>query len=287
MDWLFGGLGDWLKEVLIDAIMASFNGMFDSVNDNVADIALQVGVTPGQWNLGVFAMVKTLSETIVLPIAGIILTFVVCYELIQLIIEKNNLHEFDVLNIYKWIIKTFCAVWILTNTFDIVLSIFDIAQHVVNQSALGIGYLGLGSDMMMSSIEAQLQTMGVGELFGLLLETQIIKLCMSIMSIIIFIVAWGRMLEIYITISVAPIPLSTLANRELGQIGQNYLKSLFALAFQGFLIMVCVAIYAVLLYMMTFTGLQGAMWGIAGYTVLLCFMLFKTGSISKSIFQAH
>jgi hypothetical protein len=288
MDWLFGGIADWLKELLIDAIMASFNGMFDMVNENVADIAAQVAETPGTWNLGVFYMVKTLSETIVLPIAGIILTFVMCYELIQLIIEKNNLHEFDTFNIFKWIFKTFIAVFILTNTFNIVLGIFDLAQYVVNTSGLAVGYLGLGSDLMTSSIEAQLADMGVGELLGLLLETQIVKLCMSIMSIIIFVVVFGRMLEIYITMSIAPIPLSTLANRELGQIGHNYLKSLFALAFQGFLIMVCVAIYAVLVYMIAFSAsIHAAMWTVAGYTVLLCFMLFKTGSIAKSIFQAH
>jgi hypothetical protein len=289
VDWLLGGLFDWIKEMLIDAIMDSFTSMFESVNAQVTDIAVQVGKTPGGWNPGVFSMVRTLSETVVLPIAGIILTFVMCYELIQLIIEKNNLHEFDTFNIYKWIFKTFIAVFILTNTFNIVMGIFDIAQQAVNQSAgIILGDLTLGNDAMMSAIEAQLQTMGIGELLGLFLETQIVKLCMGIMAIVIFVVVFGRMIEIYLVVSVAPIPFSTMANREWGQMGNNYLKSLFALAFQGFLIMVCVGIYAVLVSVIATSGnIHGAIWTVAGYTALLCFMLIKSGGLSKSLFGSH
>jgi len=192
-------------------------------------------------------MIRTLSETVVLPIAGMILTFVLCYELIQLIFEKNNLQDFDTFNIFKWIFKTFVAVFILTNTFAIVMGVFDVAQHVVNQSAgLISGSLSLGDGAMMDAIRASLESMGIGELLGLFFEVQIVRLCMLIMSIVIMIIVRGRMLEIYLTVSVAPIPFSTMVNREWGQIGNNYLKSLFALAFQGFLIMVCVAIYAVL-----------------------------------------
>jgi hypothetical protein len=233
-------------------------------------------------------MVRTLSDTVVLPIAGIILTFVMCYELIQLIIEKNNLHEFDTFNIYKWIFKTFIAVFILTNTFNIVMGVFDIGQQVVNQSAAVItGDLTFGNDAMMAAIEAQLATMGIGELLGLFLEMQIVGLCMSIMAIVIFIVVIGRMIEIYLTVSIAPIPLSTMANREWGQMGNNYLKSLFALAFQGFLIMVCVGIYAVLVSVIaTSSNIHGAIWTVAGYTALLCFMLIKSGGLSKSLFSA-
>ena len=289
MGWIVDGIADWIKGMLIDAIMASFTSMFESVNNQVTDIAVQVGQTPGGWNPGVFAMVRTLSETVVLPIAGIILTFVMCYELIQLIIEKNNLHEFDTFNIYKWIFKTFIAVFILTNTFNIVMGIFDIAQNAVNQSA-GIitGELTLGNADMMAAIEAQLNTMGIGELLGLFLEMQIVGLCMSIMAIIIFIVVVGRMIEIYLVVSIAPIPLSTMANREWGQMGNNYLKSLFALAFQGFLIMVCVGIYAVLVsFIATAANIHGAIWTVAGYTALLCFMLIKSGGLSKGLFGAH
>jgi len=234
-------------------------------------------------------MIRTLSETVVLPIAGMILTFVLCYELIQLIIEKNNLTDFDTFNIFKWIFKTFVAVFILTNTFNIVMGVFDVAQHVVNQSAgLISGSLELGNDVMMDAIRASLETMGVGELLGLFFEVQIVRLCMLVMSIIIMIVVWGRMLEIYLTVSVAPIPFATMVNREWGQMGNNYLKGLFALAFQGFLIMVCVAIYAVLVSTIAVSdNMHVVIWTIAGMTALLCFILLKTGGMARSIFSAH
>jgi len=289
MGWLIDSITDWIKQLFIDAIMASFTTMFGEVNHQVQDIAVQVGTTPAGWNAGVFAMIRTLSETVVLPIAGVILTFVLCYELIQLIIEKNNLADFDTFNIFKWIFKTFVAVFILTNTFNIVMGVFDIAQHVVNQSAgLISGSLELGSDAMMDAIRASLEAMGVGELLGLFFEVQIVRLCMLIMSIIIMIVVWGRMLEIYLTVSVAPIPFATMVNREWGGIGNNYLKSLFALAFQGFLIMVCVAIYAVLVSTIAISdNMHIVIWTIAGMTALLVFILLKTGSMARSIFSAH
>ena len=289
MGWLFDGIADWLKELLNDAVMASFTSMFGMVNDQVTDIAVQVGQTPQGWNAGVFGMVRTLSETVVLPIAGIILTFVMCYELISMIIERNNMSDFDTFIIYKWIFKTFVAVFILTNTFNIVMGVFDLAQTVANESAGFItGSLELGSDTMMDEILVQLEAMEIGELLGLFLETQIVKICMGIMSVFIFIVVWGRMMEIYVVISLAPIPLSTMANREWGQMGNNYLKGLFALGFQGFLIMVCVAMYAVLVSMIaTVDNIHGQIWTVAGYTALLCYMLLKTGSISKSVFASH
>ena len=289
MGWLVDSIANWIKQLFIDAIMASFTTMFGEVNNQVQDIAVQVGTTPAGWNAGVFAMIRTLSETVVLPIAGIVLTFVLCYELIQLIIEKNNLSDFDTFNIFNWIFKTFVAVFILTNTFNIVMGVFDIAQHVVNQSAgLISGSLELGSDAMMDAIRASLETMGVGELLGLFFEVQIVRLCMLIMSVIIMFIVWGRMIEIYLTVSIAPIPFSTMINREWGQIGNNYLKSLFALAFQGFLIMVCVAIYAVLVAGIAISdNMHVVIWSIAGMTALLCFILLKTGGMAKSIFAAH
>ena len=288
MSELFGDIGDWIKQCLIDAIMASFTGIFDDVNRQVNDIAVQVGQTPEGWNSGVHAMVRTLSETVVIPIAGMILTFVLCYELIQLIIEKNNLADFDTFNIYKWIFKTFVAVYILTNTFNIVTGVFGLAQNAVNQSAgLISGDLNLGSDIMLDTILTQLEALEIGELIGIFLETGIIKICIMVMSIAIFIIVWGRMIEIYVTVSVAPIPFSTMANREWGGMGTNYLKSLFALAFQGFLIMLCVAIYAVLISNVAAAdNIHGAIWSVAGYTALLVFILLKSGSVSKSVFSA-
>jgi hypothetical protein len=234
-------------------------------------------------------MVRNLSEIAVIPIAGMILTFVLCYELIQLIIEKNNMHEFDVFNIYKWIFKTFVAVYILTHTFDLVMGVFALAQQWVTASAGVItGSLDVGADAALADLEATLQTMGVWELVGLWLESWIVGFCLTIMTIVIFVIIFGRMIEIYLTVSVAPIPFATMANREWGQIGNNYLKSLFALAFQGFLIIVCVAIYAILVQNIPSAGnVHAAIWTTAGYTVLLCFALFKTGSLAKSVFSAH
>ena len=288
MDWLFSGITDWIRQFLIDGIMASFERIFDSVNAQVADIAVQAGQTPAGWNAGVFAMIQNLSEMVVLPIAGMILTFVLCYELIQLIIEKNNLQDFDTFNIFKWIFKTFIAVFILTNTFNIVMAVFDVAQNVINNAAgLIVGDTALGSPEMMATLEATMQDMGIGELMGVWLQIQLIGLCMSIMAIVIFIVVVGRMLEIYLTVSIAPIPLATMVNREWSSMGNNYLKALFAIAFQGFLIMVCVAIYAVLVGAIAEApNIHVAIWTVVGYTALLCFILLKTGGIAKSIFSA-
>jgi len=286
---LFDSLTQWIKEGLIDGILSNFSGMFDSINEQVGDIAGQVGQTPEGWNAGVFALIRTLSETVIIPVAGLILTFVMCYELIQMIIDKNNMHDVDTWMFFRWIFKTYIAVFILTNTFDIVMGIFGLAQHVVNNSAGIISdNLDIGGDTMIDTIRAQLEPMGVWELLGLYLETAIVALCISALSICVFIVIYGRMIEIYMVISIAPIPLSTMANREWGQMGNNYLKSLFALAFQGFLIMVCVAIYSVMIQnIATADNIHIAIWSCAGYTVLLCYTLFRTGSVSKSVFGAH
>jgi len=284
---LFDSIAEWFRGILVEGIISNFTGMFDEVNTKVGEIATQVGQTPEGWNSGVFNLIRTLSETVIIPVAGIILTFVLCYELITMIIEKNNMHDFDTFQIYKWILKTFIAVFILTHTFDIVMGIFELAQHVVNQSAGVIGN-SLDMNLALTDLETQLNAMGVGELLGLYLESAILSLAMKAISLCVFIIIYGRMLEIYMTCSIAPIPFSTMVNREWGNIGNSYLKSLFALAFQGFLIMVCVAIYAILLQTITASGnIHTAIWGCAGYTVLLCFTLFKTGSLSKGIFGSH
>jgi len=278
---------DWFRGLFIDGIINNFSNMYDEVNTKVGEIATQVGQTPQGWNAGVFNMIRTLSETVIIPVAGLILTFVLCYELIQLLIEKNNMAEFDTFNIFKWIFKTFIATYILTNTFNIVMGVFSLAQQVVNNSA-GIIRGSLNLDLAMANIEAQLDSMGTGALIGLYFQSAILGIAMNALSLCIFIIIYGRMIEIYLTCSVAPIPLATMVNREWGNIGNNYLKSLFALAFQGFLIMVCVGIYAVLVQSISSaSNIHAAVWGTAGYTVLLCFTLFKTGSLSKSLFSAH
>ena len=238
MGSLFEWITDWIKEGLIDAITGQYTSIFNSVNNQVADVANQVGQTPQGWNGGVFSMIQNLSETVVIPIAGMILTFVLVYELIQMILEKNNMHEFDTFNIFKWIFKTFVATYLLTNCFTIVMAVFDVAQNVVSQSA-GVINGNLDVQAALSDLETQLEAMGMWELIGLWLETNIINLCMWVLSIVIFVIVYGRMIEIYLTVSLAPIPFSTMANREWGQMGTGYLRSLFALGFQGFLILIC------------------------------------------------
>ena len=279
---------EWLKELLISGIMDNLEGLFDTVNTRVGEISVQVGTTPAAWNAGVFSLIRQLSETVILPIAGLILTFVATYELIQMILEKNNMHEFDVANICKCVIKTTCAILILSNTFNIVMAVFDVSQSVIASSA---GIIGGSTDVtpdMLDTLEASLEAMELGPLLGLFLQSFVIKLTMFALNIFIFVIVYGRMVEIYLLTSLAPIPVATLTNREAGQMGQNYLRSLFAVGFQGMLILVCVAIYAVLVQGIATGGDPiGAIWGCIGYTVLLCFILMKTGTIAKSVFNAH
>ena len=279
---------EWLKGLLIEGIMGNLTGLFDTVNTRVGEIAVQVGTTPAAWNAGVFSLIRQISETVILPIAGLILTFVATYELIQMLIDRNNLHDIDTWLFFKWIFKTAAAILILSNTFNIVNAVFDVSQSVIARSAGVIqGSTDITPDML-ATLEATLETMELGSLLGLFMQTMLIGLTMKALSIIIFVLVYGRMLEIYMLTSLAPIPVATLSNREVGQMGQNYLKSLFAVGFQSLLILLCVGIYGVLVQGISTSGDPiGAIWGCVGYTVLLCFMLFKTGSISKSIFGAH
>ena len=289
MQGILDKIAEWFKELLIDGITSNLSGMFDTVNEKVGEIAGQVGQTPSAFNGGVFSMIRNLSNNVILPIAGIILTFVMCYELIQIIIEKNNLHDVDTWFFFKWIFKTFCAVLIVSNTWNIVMGIFDVAQHVVNNAAGVISSsTAINEATALGDIQTQLEAMEVGELLGLWFQSMFVGLTMNILSICIFLVVYGRMIEIYLVTSVGPIPMATMVNREWGQTGQNYLRSLFALGFQAFLIMVCVGIYAVMVQSISNAGdMSKAIWATMGYTVLLCYTLFKTGSLSKSIFGAH
>ena len=289
MQSIIDSITEWLKELLIDGITENLSGMFDAVNQRVGEIAGEVGKTPSAWNGGVFSMIQNLSETVIVPIAGIILTFVMCYELIQMVMDKNNLHEIETFMFFKWIFKTFVAVMIITNTFNIVMAVFDVSQHVVS-SAAGVIITDTNIDVtsVIADMETRLQEMELGPLLGLWLQSMFVGFTMHALTICIFIVIYGRMIEIYMVTSIAPIPFATMVNRELGSMGQNYLKSIFALGFQAFLIMVCVGIYSVLVQSIATDGdIIAAIWTCMGYTVLLCFTLFKTGSLAKSIFNAH
>ncbi|MDD3932064.1 MAG: CD0415/CD1112 family protein [Eubacteriales bacterium] len=289
MQSMLDSINEWLKELLIEGIILNLSGMFDQVNQKVGEIAVDIGTTPAGWHSGIFAIIRNLSETVILPIAGVILAFVMTYELIQIVIDRNNLHEIDTWIFFKWIFKTFIAVMLVTNTFNIVMGIFDMSQSVVsNASGIIVSDTAVDMASVVVDLEARLQAMEVGPLLGLWFQSLIVGLTMNVLSICIFLVIYGRMIEIYLVTSIGPIPMATLANREWGSIGQNYLRSLLALSFQAFLIIVCVAIYAVLIQSIAADeDISGAIWGAMGYTVLLCFTLFKTGSLAKSIFNAH
>ena len=289
MDFIKQQITEWLKEILVGGIMNNLSGMFDNVNSQVGQIASQVGTTPQAWNTGIYNMIRALSENVMMPIAGLILAFVMTLELIQIITDKNNLHDIEVAVFFKWIFKTACAILIVTNTWNIVMGIFDVAQSVVNSAA---GLIVSDTSIDISSVTANLQTrlmaMDLGPLFGLWFQSIFVGFTMWALTICIFIIVYGRMIEIYLATSIAPIPMATMLNRESGGMGQNYLGSLFALGFQGFLMIVCVAIYAVLVKSISVsTDISKAIWTCMGYTVLLCFTLFKTGSLAKSIFNAH
>ena len=287
---IFDAIQEWFQELLIDGIISNLTGMFDTLNTKVGEIAGEVGMTPSAWNSGIFNMVRSLSETVIVPIAGIVLTFVMCYELIQLIVEKNNLHDFDTWIFFKWIFKTFCAVLIVTNTWNIVMAEFDVAPNMVNHMARGlISGAGLGLTGVTGRPETHPPDRELWRPPGAWFQSIFVGLCTQILSICIFLVIYGRMIEVYLVTSIGPIPFATMVNREWGNTGQNYLRSLLALGFQAFLIMICVGIYAVLVEGISLSGdnISGAIWGCMGYTVLLCFTLFKTGSLAKSLFGAH
>ena len=280
---------EWIKGILIDGITGNLSGLFDNVNAKVGEIAADVGATPQAWNSGIFNMLQNLSETVVLPIAAAILACVMCMELIQMITEKNNMHDFDSSMFFRWIFKSAFAILIVSNTWNIVMGIFDATQSVVNQSAgVIIGETSVDFNSLIPDLESQLEAMSVGGLLGLWFQTLVVGLTMNILAICIFLVTYGRMIEIYVVTSLGPIPLATMGNSEWRGMVQNYLKSLLALGFQAFLIMVVVGIYAVLIQnIASASDISGAIWGCMGYTVLLCFCLFKTVSISKSVFSAH
>lgn len=285
VDWIT----DWLREILVGGIMSNLSGMFDTVNEKVGEISGQVGLTPQAWNGGIYSMIRNLSETVVLPIAGVMLAAIMTIELIQLITERNNMQDVDTWMFFKWIFKTACAILIVTNTWNIVMGVFDVAQSLVN-SASGVISSDASVDItsIITDLEARLMEMDLGPLFGLWFQSLFVGICTWALSICIMIVIYGRMIEIYLVTSIAPVPMATMLGKEWGGMGPSYLRSLFALGFQALLIIVCVAIYAVLVQNIAVgTDITKAIWTCMGYTVLLCFTLFKTGSLAKSVFAAH
>ena len=288
MDSILQSIEDWFRGLLVSGIMDNLSNTFESVNNQVGQIATEVGQTPANFLPAVYNMIRTLSENVIMPIAGLILTFIACYELIQLVISHNNLANFETWIFWKWIFKTFVAVTLITNTMNITMAVFDVAQHVVTQAGGIIAGSTAIDDSTLATVQSTLEAMDIGPLLSIYLQTIIVRFLIYILSALIFVIVYARMIEIYLMVSLAPIPFSTFGNREQSMIGQNYLRSLFALGFQGFLIMVCVGIYAVLIQTVAFTSdIIGSLWGVMGYTILLAFTLFKTGAVAKSILHAH
>ena len=278
---------EFIKEMLQGWVLDNLETMFTDVNTKVGTIAGEVGQTPSSWNAGIFSMIDNLSDTVMVPIAGMIISAILCYELITMVMDKNNMHDFDTWSILMWVFKTACAILIVSNTWNIVMAVFDVSQTVVNNAA-GMIVGNTDIELVTEGLEETLMAMELSSLIGLWFQSMIVGVTMHILSIIIMLICFGRMIEIYLVTSVAPIPMSTMMNHEWSQMGQNYLRSLFALAFQGFLIIVCVAIYAVLVQnMVVESDISMAIWTVMGYTVLLCFTLFKTSSLAKSVFNAH
>ena len=289
MDALWDSIAEKLKELLVSGVMNNLTGLFDATNQKVQEISSQVGTTPQAWNGSIFNMIRNLSDSVMIPIAGLILAFVMTLELIQLIVDRNNMNDVDSWLFFRWAFKSAVAVLIVTNTWNIVMGVFDLSQTIVNRaSGVIVGNTAINFDSLIPDLEAQLEAMDIGPLLGLWFQSLFVGICTWALSVCIFIICYGRMIEIYLVASVAPIPMATMMGKEWGGMGQNYLRSLLALGFQAFLIMVCVGIYAVLVQNIAVTGdITSAIWTCMGYTVLLCFSLFKTGSLAKSVFSAH
>lgn len=204
-------------------------------------------------------------------------------------IKVLNTINFKKSMFFKYFVKAWVAIYLVSNTFTITMAVFDVGQSVVN-SASGIinGETAIDVSSLSMQMQAAMATMEIGELVVLALETFLVSFCMKIMSVVITVIVYGRMIEIYLYTSLAPIPFATMSNREWGHVGTNYFRGLFALAFQAFLMMVCVAIYAALISSVRISSnMHSALIGVAAYTVILCFSLMKTGSLSKQIFGSH
>ena len=288
-DGIFEAIEEWMRELLTGMVTSNLTEMFTDVNEKTGEIATQVGQTPQGWNGSIFSLIQNLSNSVIVPIAGMIITFVLCYELISMLTEKNSMHEIDTWMFFKYFFKMWVAVYLVSNTFTITMAVFDVGQHVVSAAGGAINsQTAINIDSMIETMETTMESMEIGELVMLALETMLVSLCMKIMSVVITVLLYGRMIEIYLYTSVAPIPFATFSNREWGQVGNNYFRGLLALGFQGFFMMVCVGIYAVLVSTIQISdNMHSALFGVAAYTVILCFSLMKTSGLSKAVFNAH
>lgn len=284
---IFDKIEEFFKELLLGGIQANLESMFLDINDKVGAVATDVGKTPMGWNGDVFAFIKSINDSVIIPIAGLIITAVLCIELINMVMQKNNMHDTDTFEFFKYIIKMWIAVWLVSHAFEFSMAVFDVAQHMVNKAA---GVINISATVSGDQIVAMMDTLkekGVGELVMILFETSLIKVAIQVISVVIMLVVYGRMFEIYVYSSVSAIPFATMGNKEWGQIGTNYIKGLFALGLQGLFLMVCLGIYAVLVKTIKITDIHTSTMTILGYAVLLELMMLKSGTLAKSVLNAY
>lgn len=284
---IFDKITEFFKELLIGGIQANLESMFLDINNQVASVASDVGQTPMGWNGEVFNFIKTINNNVIIPIAGLIITAVLCIELINLVMQKNNMHDSDTFEFFKYIIKMWVAVYLVTHAFDFSMAVFDVAQSLVNQAAGVINTSAVVSMDQVTEMVALLADKGIGELIMILLETSLVKISIQAISLIITVVVYGRMFEIYIYSSVSAIPFATMGNKEWGQIGNNYIKGLFALGLQGLFLIICLGVYAVLVKTISITDIHTSIFMVLAYALLLGLTMLKTGTLAKSILNAH
>ncbi len=221
MDRIFEAIEEWMRNLLTGMVSSNLTTMYTDVNEKTGQIAAQVGQTPQGWNGNIFSMIQNLSDSVIVPIAGMIITFVLCYELISMLTEKNNMHDIDTWMFFKYFFKMWVAVWIVSHTFTITMAVFDVGQSVVSRAAGVISSdTAINIDTMITTMETAMESMEIGELVILALETMLVSLCMKVISVFITVILYGRMIEIYLYSSVGAIPFATmriLAEKEAAQ----------------------------------------------------------------------
>jgi len=284
---IFDAIEDFFRELLVGGIRANLEAMFLDINDKVSSVATDVGQTPMGWNGDVFSFIKRINDSVIIPLAGLIITAVLCIELIHMVMNKNSLHDTDTFEFFKYIIKMFIAVYLVSHAFEFSMAVFDVAQRMVSQAT---GVINTSASISGNQIVAMVESIkdkGLGELVMILIETSLIKIAIQAVSLIITLIVYGRMFEIYVYCSVSAIPFATMGNKEWGQIGTNYIRGLFALGLQGLFLLVCLGIYAVLVKTINVTDIHRSTFAVLGYALLLGLMMFKSGTLAKSVMNAH
>ena len=285
---IFDKIEEFFRELLLGGIKANLESMFIDINDKVGVIATDVGKTPMGWNGEVYSFIKSINDSVIIPIAGLIITAVLCIELINMVMQKNNMHDTDTFEFFKYMIKMWIAVWLVSHAFTFSMAVFDVAQHLVNKAA---GVINTSAVFYGNKIVAMLDTIKekeLGELFMILMETTLVRAAMQGIALVIMLIVYSRIFEIYVYSSVSAIPFATMGNKEWGSIGTNYIRGLFALGLQGLILMICLGIYAVLVKTINVTGdIHMSIFSVLGYALLLGLMMMKSGTLAKSILNAH